>query len=76
MVKLTTDKQTDRQTDKQTGKKQYVPDHSIRGHNKRHLLRFCHNKDPLHLKNKVKCEQPLDVVTIQTLNIALYTVCR
>ena len=27
-----TDRQTDRQTNRQTGQKQYVPDHSIRGH--------------------------------------------
>ena len=39
-----TDKQTDRQTDKQTdrqrGQKQYAPDHSIRGHNKKKMISF------------------------------------
>ena len=36
-----TDKQTDRQTDRQTGQKQYVPDHSIRGHKIVKGNKFC-----------------------------------
>ena len=32
---------TDKQTDKQTGQKQYVPDHSIRGHKNSKIINHC-----------------------------------